>query len=220
AEAVGAPLYFAPEHFRLERTEADLQRQVFQIYRDETLYLQGLELDLAGAYQKFNLPGVLQTLALLQEQKGYIIPENALRYGLAHTKTITGLKGRWQVLQQEPLTICDTGHNEDGIKQILQGLERLQPKQVLMVFGAVNDKDVTKILELLPKDYQYYFCQAAIPRALPVQELVQKAASVGLSGEAFGTVGSAIAAAKANAAPDEVIFIGGSTFVVAEIEEL
>ncbi|MCX2739189.1 bifunctional folylpolyglutamate synthase/dihydrofolate synthase [Pontibacter anaerobius] len=220
AAEVGASLYFAPDHFRLEHTVADLQRQVFQVYRDEKLYLQGLELDLVGVYQQYNLPGVLQALAVLQEQKGFIIPEGALRKGLANAKSITGLKGRWQVLQQQPLTICDTGHNEDGVKQVLQGLERLQPKQVHFVFGAVNDKDVTKILELLPKYYTYYFCQANIPRALPVQELLQKAASAGLQGKGYRTVADAIAAAKANAAPDEVIFIGGSTFVVAEIDEL
>ncbi|WP_239022954.1 bifunctional folylpolyglutamate synthase/dihydrofolate synthase [Pontibacter mangrovi] len=220
AADVGAPLYFAPDHYTLELSESTLQRQVFQVYRDGNLYLKDLEIDLAGGYQKYNLPGVLQTLEVLQELKGYTITQEAIRRGLAHVKSITGLKGRWQVLQQKPLTICDTGHNEDGIRQILQGLEQLQPTRVHMVFGAVNDKDVTKILQMLPAKYTYYFCQANIPRALPVQELVQKAETVGLKGNAYTTVAEAIAAAKANAAPDEVIFIGGSTFVVAEIEEL
>lgn len=220
AAEVGAPLYFAQDQYTLEMTESTLQRQVFQVFRKGDLYLQNLELDLAGGYQKYNLPGVLQVLEVLQEQKGYTIPEAAIRRGLAHAKSITGLKGRWQVLQQSPLTICDTGHNEDGIRQILLGLEQLHPKQVHLVFGAVNDKDVTKILQMLPPKYKYYFCQANIPRALPVQELVQKAETVGLIGKAYQTVAEAIAAAKANAAPDEVIFIGGSTFVVAEIDEL
>ncbi|OKL41392.1 bifunctional folylpolyglutamate synthase/dihydrofolate synthase [Pontibacter flavimaris] len=220
AAEVGAPLYFAQDYYTLELTESSLERQVFQVFRDGRLYLRDLELDLAGTYQKYNLPGVLQTLAVLQDLKGFIIPEAAVRRGLANAKSITGLKGRWQVLQQKPLTICDTGHNEDGIRQILQGLEQLMPKQVHMVFGAVNDKDVTKILQLLPPKYKYYFCQAHIPRALPVKELLQQAEAVGLRGAAYTTVSEAIAAARANAAPDEVIFIGGSTFVVAEIEEL
>ena len=219
AEAVGAPLYFAPDHLRVEFEEGNLDRQVFLVYKDEKLYLAELELDLTGIYQQYNLPGVLQVLQVLQE-KGYTISPEAMRRGLANTKGITGLKGRWQVLSREPLTICDTGHNVDGVKQILQQLEALHPKHVHMVFGAVNDKDVTTILKLLPKDYTYYFCQAQIPRALPVQELLEKALQVGLIGTAFDTVPAAIAAAKANAAPDEVIFIGGSTFVVAEIEEL
>lgn len=219
AREVEAPLYFATDYFKVEQTESNLERQVLQVYHNNNLYLPKLEVDLTGVYQKYNLPGVLQTLAILQD-KGYAISENAIRKGLAQTKSITGLKGRWQVLQQKPLTICDTGHNEDGIRQILLGLEQLQAKQVHMVFGAVNDKDVTKILEMLPRSYTYYFCQADIPRALSVQELVQKAEAVGLEGTAFGTVAEAVAAAKANAAQDEVIFIGGSTFVVAEIEEL
>ncbi len=220
AAEVEAPLYFAQDRFELEQTESTLQRQVFQVTGEGELYLQDLVLDLAGGYQKYNLPGVLQVLQVLQDLKGYVIPEAAIQRGLANTKSITGLKGRWQVLQQVPLTICDTGHNEDGIRQILQGLEQLRPKQVHMVFGAVNDKDVTKILQLLPPKYNYYFCQANIPRALPVMQLQQKAEGVGLKGKAFHTVAEAIAAARANAAPDEVIFIGGSTFVVAEIEEL
>ncbi|WP_276496084.1 bifunctional folylpolyglutamate synthase/dihydrofolate synthase [Pontibacter litorisediminis] len=220
ASEVKAPLYFAQDFYSLDLTESTLLRQVFHVSREGKLYLQNLELDLAGGYQKYNLPGVLQVLQVLQDQKGLLIPEAAIRSGLANAKSITGLKGRWQVLQQEPLTICDTGHNEDGIRQILQGLEQLHPKQVHMVFGAVNDKDVMKILQLLPQRYTYYFCQANIPRALPVQDLVQQAEASGLKGSFYHSVPEAIAAAKANAAPDEVIFIGGSTFVVAEIEEL
>ncbi|PRY15553.1 dihydrofolate synthase/folylpolyglutamate synthase [Pontibacter ummariensis] len=219
AAQMNAPIYFAPDHVRVERTVGDQKHQVFQVYKEEKRYLEGLELDLTGNYQQYNLPGVLQALALLQEQ-GYLIPEPALRSGLANTKSLTGLKGRWQVLNEEPLTICDTGHNVDGVRQIVDQLEALEPKQVHVVFGAVNDKDVSVILQLLPKKYRYYFCQAAIPRALPVQELQAKAREAGIIGGAFVTVGEAIHAAKANAKPDEVIFIGGSTFVVAEIDEL
>ncbi|MFD2516076.1 bifunctional folylpolyglutamate synthase/dihydrofolate synthase [Pontibacter locisalis] len=219
ASEAGAPLTFAPDHFRLELVEGGLDRQVFQVYRDEVLYLTGLEIDLPGQYQKYNLPGVLQVLDLMRV-KGYSIPEAALREGLAGAKRITGLKGRWQVLNREPLTICDTGHNVDGIKQIVEQLEALEPKQVHVVFGVVNDKDISPVLDLLPKRYEYYFCQAAIPRALDVNELYDKAVAAGLSGKAYSTVSEAIQAAKANAAKDEVIFIGGSTFVVAEIDEL
>ncbi|WP_242918736.1 bifunctional folylpolyglutamate synthase/dihydrofolate synthase [Pontibacter liquoris] len=220
AAEVAASLYFATDQFRVEPLEVDLNRQLFQVYRNGALYLAGLELDLTGIYQQYNLPGVLQTLAILQEQREFSIPEQAIRQGLAATKTLTGLKGRWQVLHQKPLTICDTGHNEDGIRQVLTQLAMLQPRQVHFVFGAVNDKDVTTILQLLPKNYIYYFCQAQIPRALPIAELIAKAAAAGLQGQRYATVAEAIAAARRNAAPDEVIFIGGSTFVVAEIEEL
>ncbi|WP_114781554.1 bifunctional folylpolyglutamate synthase/dihydrofolate synthase [Botryobacter ruber] len=214
-----APLYFATDHVQVALLESSLEKQVFEVKKENKPWLPQLELDLAGIYQQFNLPGVLQTITVLQEQ-GFAIPEAAIRKGLSHTKQLTGLKGRWQVLGQEPLIVCDTGHNEDGIRQIVAQLQSLHPQQVHMVFGAVNDKDISSILQLLPKSYTYYFCQASLPRALPVSDLKEKAEAAGLHGEAYPTVGEAIRAAKANAAPDEVIFIGGSTFVVAEIEEL
>ncbi|QCR21858.1 folylpolyglutamate synthase/dihydrofolate synthase family protein [Pontibacter sp. SGAir0037] len=217
---VQAPLYFATEHVQVQLKQADLQKQVFDVqYADHQKQLLNLALDLTGIYQQYNLPGVLQTIELLQ-RKGFTIAEEAIRSGLSASKQITGLKGRWQVLSGKPLTICDTGHNIDGIKQILQQLQSLEPKQVHFVFGAVNDKDVTSILQLLPKNYQYYFCQPQIPRALEVAELQASAHEAGLMGEAYATVAEAVQAAKLNATADEVIFIGGSTFVVAEIEEL
>jgi len=219
AAAVKAPLYFATDTYSVEPKSYSLEQQVFDVYKQSELYLPHLKLDLTGIYQRYNLPGVLQTIAILQD-RGFMITESAIRNGLGNTKQLTGLKGRWQVLNYSPLTICDTGHNVDGINQILAQLHSLQPKQVHFVFGAVNDKDVTTILEMLPKNYSYYFCQAAIPRALAVDELTQKAAVVGLKGKSYSSVAEAIKAAKENAAADEVIFIGGSTFVVAEIEEL
>jgi dihydrofolate synthase / folylpolyglutamate synthase len=219
AAAVNAPLYFATDNYSVEPKNYTLEQQVFDVYKQGELYLPELQLDLTGIYQRYNLPGMLQTIALLTE-RGFSISEEAIRNGLANAKQLTGLKGRWQVLNHSPLTICDTGHNVDGINQILTQLHSLQPKQVHFVFGAVNDKDVTTILEMLPKNYRYYFCQATIPRALPVAELQQKADLVGLIGISYPTVAEAVKAAKENAAPDEVIFIGGSTFVVAEIEEL
>jgi dihydrofolate synthase / folylpolyglutamate synthase len=219
AADVGAPLYLASDNYRVELKSHTLEQQVFDIYKADTLVFSDLTLDLTGKYQQYNLPGVLQTIDVLQ-QKGFTISNETIKSGLAYTKQLTGLKGRWQVLNYNPLTICDTGHNVDGIKQILSQLKELNPKRVHMVFGAVNDKDVTTILELLPENYTYYFCQATIPRALPVTELQQKADLAGLKGESYSSVAGAVKAAKENAAADEVIFIGGSTFVVAEIEEL
>lgn len=219
AAAEQAPLYFATDSIRVQVREQQLEGQVYDVYLNGSLWLASLQSDLAGVYQQYNLPGVLKSLLLLRE-RGFAISDEDIRQGIANAKTITGLKGRWQVLGFNPLTICDTGHNVDGIKQILDQLHSLKPKQVHMVFGAVNDKDVTTILQLLPKAYTYYFCQAQIPRALPVGELQGKARQVGLQGEAYATVSAAIAAARGNAKPDEVIFIGGSTFVVAEIDEL
>ncbi|QHL89312.1 bifunctional folylpolyglutamate synthase/dihydrofolate synthase [Nibribacter ruber] len=218
SQKTGSPLYFADQEYRAEPKGQQGHLALFDIYKGETLYLADLELALLGKYQKQNLPGVLKTIALLQAQ-GFQITEEHVKEGLKNLQALTGLKGRWQILNAEPLTICDTGHNIDGIRQVVEQLLALQ-KQVHFVFGAVNDKDVTSILRLLPLSYRYYFCQAQIPRALPVQQLWEEAQFAGLKGAAYPTVEDAILAAKAHALPDEVIFIGGSTFVVAEIAEL
>ncbi|MDX5348132.1 MAG: bifunctional folylpolyglutamate synthase/dihydrofolate synthase, partial [Hymenobacteraceae bacterium] len=201
------------------RVSATAFHQFVNIFKNNEPFLLDLELDLAGAYQVFNLPGVLKVLDCLQRE-GLSFDEEKTRAGLRQVKLMTGLKGRWQQLHEHPLIICDTGHNISGIQVILAQLETLPHKHVHFVFGAVNDKDISDILNLLPKHYTYYFCQAAIPRALPVEELVLKSKEAGLKGKAYPTVAKAIKAAKANAAPDDVIFIGGSTFVVAEIEDL
>ncbi|MDQ3292097.1 MAG: bifunctional folylpolyglutamate synthase/dihydrofolate synthase, partial [Bacteroidota bacterium] len=152
--------------------------------------------------------------------KGFTISEQDLLDGVAHVHSLTGFKGRWQILQEKPLIICDTGHNVDGIQQVISQLETTTNNLVHFVYGAVKDKDVSEILRLLPKHYRYYFCQAQIPRALPVDELMKLAGEAGLNGDSYNNVREAIQAAKNNVQENEVIFIGGSTFVVAEIEEL
>jgi dihydrofolate synthase/folylpolyglutamate synthase len=118
------------------------------------------------------------------------------------------------------LVVCDTGHNEAGLRVVTAQLARLKYHQLHIVLGVVNDKDVTKMLTILPPTAIYYFCQASIPRALPAAELAERAATVGLMGSVYGPVPAAVQAARAAAGPDDVVFIGGSTFVVAEVAEL
>lgn len=218
SQKTGSPLFFADQEFRADPKGQQEHIALYDVYKGDHLILKDLELALLGKYQQQNLLGVLKTIELLQSQ-GFTITHDHIREGFKHLQTLTGLKGRWQVLSQEPLTICDTGHNVDGIRQVVEQLWALQ-KPVHFVFGAVNDKDVSSILRLLPISYRYYFCQAQIPRALPVQELYEEAQFAGLKGKAYPTVEDAILAAKAHALPGDVIFIGGSTFVVAEIAEL
>lgn len=219
ASQLGATLYFADENFHVNSTHNLVSRQVLEISRGGAPYLPELELSLGGNYQQFNMPGVLQVLELLQA-RGFALSEAHIREGLAHVNRFTGFKGRWQVLSQKPLTICDTGHNEDGIKQVIEQLQSLQPPRVHVVFGMVQDKDVRKVLALLPADFMYYFTQASLPRALPAGELQGLAAGFGLQGTTYPDVNAALGAARKAAAPEDVIFIGGSTFVVAEIDEL
>jgi dihydrofolate synthase/folylpolyglutamate synthase len=224
AQQEGSPLLLADTRYVVqpavgEAPAADLGAQLVDVLRDGQPYLQNVELGLLGDYQRLNLPGVLATLDELRAQN-FVFPEAALRQGLRDVTRLTGLRGRWSILGQHPLVVADTGHNEAGLRLVLAQLARVPHQHLHMVIGTVNDKDVTKVLPLLPHTATYYFCQADIPRALPATELAALAQAAGLRGQAYGPVPAAVAAARAAAGPDDVVFIGGSTFVVAEVAEL
>ncbi|MBX2893954.1 MAG: bifunctional folylpolyglutamate synthase/dihydrofolate synthase [Cyclobacteriaceae bacterium] len=178
-----------------------------------------IECDLLGAYQSKNITGLLAAVDELRLQ-GFNISKNALLHGLKNVTALTGLKGRWQKINDKPLTICDTGHNEAGIKEILNQLSDLKFHKLHWVLGMVKDKDVSKILNLLPATAHYYFCQATIPRAMDAAMLAHYAKEVGLSGDVVPNVNEAVQRATQNATEEDLIMIGGSTFVVAEIENL
>lgn len=218
ASIQNAPIYFAENSFRIKplgRTTDN--KNLFEVdHKDLT---KKLELDLLGNYQKNNLPGILQAVEILKE-KGYHISDENLAKGLSQVIKNTGLKGRWQILGNSPWIICDTGHNEDGIKYILSQINEYSYNQLFMIIGMVADKDVSKVLSLFPKDARYIFCQANIPRAMPAEDLSKKAKEVGLEGIIINDVNQAIAWAKKKASKEDLIFIGGSTFVVAEIKDL
>lgn len=175
-----------------------------------------LELDLTGSYQLKNLAGVLSAIKRLRI-KGYQIDDLDVISALKEVKTLTGLMGRWQTLDKDPLIICDTGHNEDGIWEVMKNINITPHQNLHMVIGMVKDKDISKILTLLPQKAFYYFCQPDIPRAKPANELQLEAREFGLKGEYYTSVNAALDAAKKNAENNDLIFIGGSTFVVAEI---
>lgn len=224
AQQEGSPLLFATTRYAVQLAAgaapaADPGTQLVDVLRGGQPYLQSVELGLLGDYQRLNLPGVLATLDELRAQ-GFEISEAALRQGLREVTRLTGLRGRWSILGRRPLVVADTGHNEAGLQQVLAQLARLAYRQLHLVIGTVNDKDVAKVLALLPRAATYYFCQADIPRALPAAELAALAQAAGLVGEVYGPVPAAVAAARAAAGPDDVVFIGGSTFVVAEVAEL
>ena len=175
--------------------------------------------ELKGNYQQKNIPGVLASVLALRKI-GYDISDEAIQKGISNVIGITGLKGRWQKLREHPLTICDTGHNVDGIKEIVSQIKTTPHTHLHFVFGAVNDKDISDVLSLLPKEASYYFCQAKIPRALNAVLLAAEAERMGLQGIIIPDVNEAYKEALKNAAADDMIFIGGSTFVVGEINEL
>ncbi len=186
------------------------------IYFADQIIHQELESDLKGSYQKKNIKTVLASIQELKKL-GYVISEENIQVGLSNVVRNTGLMGRWQTLGENPKVICDTGHNEAGIKEVVNQIESLNYNKLHFVLGAVNDKEIDSILELLPKHAEYYFCQAKIPRALDVLELKNKAASYNLMGNSYDSVVSAYEVAKITAKKDDLIFIGGSTFVVAEV---
>lgn len=172
-------------------------------------------IDLAGVYQANNLTGVLIALQILSEQ-GFKIHTKHIATGLRKVKENTGLMGRWQTLSENPLVIVDTGHNVDGIKQVVKQIELTPHSHLHFVIGMVGDKDITGVISLLPKNATYYFTKASIPRALNEQKLAEIAKKCNLKGNTYPTIQEAIAEAKKNASTNDLIFIGGSTFTVAD----
>lgn len=219
AEKEHAPIVFADAHFKVKNTIHQPGKKTwiaFDVYHNDILFYKELHLDLAGNYQLKNIAGVLQALDILRN-KGFSIQHEDIVTGLKNVTKITGLQGRWQVLSKKPLTICDTGHNIDGIKQVVQQIKLTPHKYLHFVLGVVKDKDISGILKLLPTEAKYYFCKADLPRSLDQQELMNAAGQYGLNGNAYASVVKALEAAQQKATGEDLIFIGGSTFVVGEV---
>ncbi len=218
AEETHAPIYFAEDFIKVKRSGLNSSgKRSFEISDEGNEY--AIEIDLHGNYQEKNLAGILQTIKILKLLK-WTIGDAAVKNGLSKIVSNTGLKGRWQILGENPLIVCDTGHNEDGIRLIVEQINELDFERLFMVIGMVNDKDISKVLSILPKNAWYIFCQATIPRAMDAEELAKKAFEVGLKGEIIRDVNLAIEKAENLASKEDLIFIGGSTFVVAEINDL
>lgn len=217
AKINGSPIFFADREYAVAYSTMDMDvKQILTIEKNnETVYPE-IRLDLLGIYQLKNIPAVLTTLDILIE-KGWQISKQNIYDGLSNTAKHTGLMGRWQIIGNNPLIVCDTGHNEDGIKMVVEQIKNTAYKTLHFVFGMVADKNQDAILLLLPKDAVYYFTKADIPRAMNEKELAGKGAFWGLNGASYPSVIEAFNAAKHNAGKNDLIFIGGSTFVVAEI---
>jgi dihydrofolate synthase / folylpolyglutamate synthase len=213
-----SPIYFAAHDYDVVFKSSSYDNLLTDVYHKGKLIFENLSFDLTGSYQLKNLPGILKTLELLG--LNFNINEQAIRYGLANVKELTGLKGRWQTLSYYPLTICDTGHNEEGVKNIVAQLKSLSYENLYMIIGMVSDKSPDKVLSLLPGEALYYFCQASIPRAMDAKELATKAKLFGIEGTVIPNVNEALNYVRSIAQPEDLIFIGGSTFVVAELDEL
>ncbi len=171
---------------------------------------------LQGSYQQKNIKTTLQTLKLLQG-RGYKISEEHIQKGLLNVQKNTGLRGRWEVLSETPKIICDTAHNKEGLSLVLNQLQNQSYKSLHIVLGMVRDKSVERLLSLFPINATYYFCKPDIPRGLDTEELAQIFISKGYFGQRYSSVNEALVAAKQAASLEDIIFVGGSTFVVAEV---
>tara|TARA_B100000900_G_C20551542_1_gene704934 strand:+ start:337 stop:1545 length:1209 start_codon:yes stop_codon:yes gene_type:complete len=175
------------------------------------------ESDLKGKYQAENINTVATAISVLQKIVDFKINSKDISSGLLNTVKNTGILGRWQTLKKRPLIICDIGHNVDGIKNVVEQIKSIKYRKLHFVFGTVNDKEILKILVQLPKDAKYYFCAANIPRAMNSKKLKKHASQYNLTGREYQNVKEALKSAEMNSDGDDLIFIGGSTFVVSEI---
>jgi dihydrofolate synthase / folylpolyglutamate synthase len=226
SKSLNAPIYFAEKDLEInfknkERDEVILSDKIsFDVKSTTGLFeLTDLEFGLSGNYQVHNIPGIIKSYLILKEL-GFSISEKSLRQGLKNIIQNTSLKGRWQILRRSPLVVCDTGHNEEGIRFIVSQLSKINYKKLFFILGVVNDKKLDPIFKILPKDAYYYFSQASIPRALPAHELYEQGKKFGLQGEIEQSVNKAYQIALEKAGNEDLIFIGGSTFTVAELDDL
>ena len=216
SEEMRSPIVFADREYQASYSMLLPEGfQIFNFKRNGKLEYPDLRTDLLGSYQSRNVAGVLKTLEVLKN-KGWQIDLATIYRGLEKVKANTGLRGRWEIVGSNPSVICDTGHNEGGLRIVVDQLRNMAWKKLHIVFGMVSDKDVNGVLKLMPKEATYYFTQAAIPRAMDSELLKQKAQAAGLKGDAFPSVKVAVKEALVQAGTEDVVFIGGSSFVVAD----
>ena len=188
-----------------------------EIYFASDLIHERFPSDLIGDYQVHNKKTVLQTVAIINTQKDFKIYETDIKSGLLNVVKNTKLQGRWQQLGEFPKIICDTAHNKNGLEIVMKQIQKEKYDTLHIVLGVVNDKDLDEVLPLFPTNAIYYFCKPNIPRGLDAKILQEKAAGFNLKGEVFNSVSDSYTAALQNASKSDFIYIGGSTFVVAEI---
>ena len=216
ARQLGCEISYADKLFALSEPSYDENGEFYhEMKKDGKLYLHDFHNPLAGKYQSQNIITAVAAADYLARDFG--IDAQDIKRGIKNVVSNTGLKGRWQVLGNNPLTICDTGHNSEGISFISRQIQSLGKEKIHFVISTVNDKNLDDILSLLPGQATYYFCKANIPRGLPAQDLQKQAEKVGLLGNVYGSVKEAFDAAKRSAGANDLVFVGGSTFTVAEV---
>lgn len=213
-----ASIFFAEDHvsFR-EISSSSIRTKNYDTWVGNELYFENIVSPLSGNYQSENLATALQAILLLKDQGCVEISKENILVGIESVVNNTGFKGRWQVLSANPLTICDTGHNPEGIGFVVEQIKQTTYNRLHFVFGMVGDKNPESVLSLLPKNAIYYFCKPDIPRGMQVDVLFEYAKKFGLEGKVFHSVTQAYNSAMNDAGANDLVFIGGSTFVVAEV---
>ena len=220
AKTQNSKIFFADKKYQINLKKENLTHSWFDVknktskknpfFEDSTL-----KVNLHGAYQAKNITTVLQSLEILQNH--FPIKKSKIKTAFADLKEQTNFKGRWQLLSEHPNIICDSAHNEGGLQLAMKQLQNAKYEKLHCVLGMVSDKAIEKMLKFFPSDANFYFCRPDIPRGLAVEELKAKADEMGLQGKAYSSVKNALKAAKRKANPKDLIYVGGSTFVVAEV---
>lgn len=216
AKEKNAPIHFANGRRNATAWEWEKHELIVEVAEQGKTDHKKYHLDLPGIYQSKNLVTVLEACSVLKSL-GYNLDEKKISHGLQKTKKLTGLHGRWEIIHEHPTIVMDVGHNEDGIKQIIQQLELTFYHELHIIIGMVKDKEIDTVLSLLPHSAHYYFTQADIPRALPAEVLKSKAKSQNLKGDIYPDVNTAINIAKSKAHKDDLILVCGSVFLVGEV---
>lgn len=217
ADAENSPIVFADQYLSADKTNQDSGSLTADIIQSNQIRFKDLQIPLAGDYQQKNILGAIAVIDALNKHHDFGISDATIREGIENLNNNFPLLGRWQRLCENPLTICDTGHNEDGLRFVLAQLAKQEYKTLRFILGMVNDKDVDTVLSMLNKDAVYYLCKADIPRGLAVQVLAEKASKAGLTYKECDSVVQALKQAQSESEPGDLVFVGGSTFTVAEV---
>ncbi|WP_018629007.1 bifunctional folylpolyglutamate synthase/dihydrofolate synthase [Niabella aurantiaca] len=216
AKERNAPVFFADQEWHVENWYYQEEILLAEVSKKTAIDHYRYQMDLSGAYQVKNLLTVLEACRRLR-RAGIAIDEASVAKGIAHAKKLSGLHGRWELIHRQPRIVLDVAHNEDGMRQVLDQLELTPYRKLHLVMGMVKDKDVDKVLSMLPETALYYFTNAKLPRALPAADLKGKAAAFGLNGTVWPGVNEALDAAKEQAHAEDLILVCGSIFLVGEV---
>lgn len=218
ARSKGSPIIFADKEYKVERVEQEgIETLTVRVRKNGELIFERLVSGLAGIYQAENISSSLAALDILRDS--FDLSDKSILEGFRNVVTNSGIEGRWQTVRKEPLVICDTAHNLDGISVVLQQIAEFKGGNIRFVIGFVNDKEIGAIVDLFPQSAEYYLTKSSVLRSMPVNDLAERFSAAGLKYRKFEDVMAAYKSALKESEPSDLIYIGGSTFIVADFLE-